>query len=58
MRTFSSYGPVDPELHYYVPRQELVNFAYQQLLGKNIDTLCWAVVWIRIKEFCRYSAIS
>ncbi|MDM8562554.1 AAA-like domain-containing protein [Candidatus Marithioploca araucensis] len=37
MRTFSSYGPVDPELHYYVPRQELVNFAYQQLLGKNPD---------------------
>ncbi|MCK5524893.1 MAG: AAA-like domain-containing protein [Thiomargarita sp.] len=35
MRKFSSYGPVDPELHYYVPRQELVNFAYQQLLGDN-----------------------
>jgi len=35
MRKFSSYGPVDPELHYYVPRQELVDFAYQQLLGDN-----------------------
>jgi hypothetical protein len=35
MRKFSSYGPVDPELHYYVPRQALVDFAYQQLLGDN-----------------------
>ena len=37
MRKFSSYGPVDPELHYYVPRQELVDFAYQELLGDNPD---------------------
>jgi len=37
MRKFSSYGPVDPELHYYVPRQELVDFAHQQLLGDNPD---------------------
>ena len=37
MRKFSSYGPIDPELHYYVPRQELVNGAYQQLLGDNPD---------------------
>jgi hypothetical protein len=35
MRKFFSYGPIDPELHYYVPRQEWVNFAYQQLLGDN-----------------------
>ncbi|MEK8015673.1 MAG: AAA-like domain-containing protein [Candidatus Parabeggiatoa sp.] len=35
MRKFSSYGPVDPELHYYVPRQEWVDGAYQQLLGEN-----------------------
>ncbi len=37
MRKFSSYGPVDPELHYYVPREELVDFAYQELLGENPD---------------------
>ncbi len=30
MRKFSSYGPVDPELHYYVPRQEWVDGAYQR----------------------------
>ncbi len=33
MRKFSSYGPIDPELHYHVPRQELVNGAIQELLG-------------------------
>ncbi len=37
MRKFSSYGPVDPELYYCVPRQELVDFAYQQVLGDNPD---------------------
>ena len=35
MRKFSSYGPVDKDLHYYVPRQALVDFACQQLLGEN-----------------------
>jgi len=35
MRKFSSYGPVDRELHYYVPRQELVDGAFQQLLGDD-----------------------
>ncbi len=29
------YEPIDPKLHYYVPRQELVVFAYQQVLGDN-----------------------
>ncbi len=37
MRKFSSYGLVEPELHYYVPRLELADFAYQQLLGDNPD---------------------
>jgi len=37
MRKFSSYGPIDPELHYYVPRQELVKGAIQELLGDNPD---------------------
>jgi hypothetical protein len=35
MRKFSSYGLVDKDLHYYVPRQELVDRACQQLLGEN-----------------------
>ncbi|TGN99934.1 hypothetical protein PN36_30730 [Candidatus Thiomargarita nelsonii] len=35
MRRFSSYGPVDKELHYYVPRQELINGAFQELLGDD-----------------------
>ena len=33
MRTFSSYGPVDTDLHYYVPRILLVDQLYQQLYG-------------------------
>jgi hypothetical protein len=37
MRQFSSYGPIDKELHYYVPRQELVDRAFDQLLGANPD---------------------
>ncbi len=37
MRKFSSYGPVDKSLHYYAPRQELIELAYQQLLGENPD---------------------
>ena len=35
MRRFSSYGPVDKDLHYYVPRQELVDRACLQLVGEN-----------------------
>jgi len=37
MRNFSSYGPIDRELHYYVPRKQLIDNAFQQLLGKNPD---------------------
>jgi len=37
MRKFSSYGPIDRELHYYVPRQELVKSAIQELFGDNPD---------------------
>jgi hypothetical protein len=25
MRQFYSYGPIDPKLHYYAPRQALIN---------------------------------
>ncbi|HLP46072.1 MAG TPA: hypothetical protein VK469_09000 [Candidatus Kapabacteria bacterium] len=35
MRRFSSYGPVDPDLHYYAPRKELIDQAYTQLRGEN-----------------------
>jgi len=34
-RTFSSYGPVDIDVNYYVPRTELVNRTYNQLIGEN-----------------------
>jgi predicted AAA+ superfamily ATPase len=33
MRRFSSYGPVDPELHYCVPRRALVEACVEQLVG-------------------------
>lgn len=35
MRRFSSYGPVDTDLHYYAPRTELVDSACASLLGEN-----------------------
>ena len=35
MRKFSSYGPVDKDLHYYVPRQALIDRACTQLVGEN-----------------------
>jgi hypothetical protein len=35
MRKFSSYGPVDVDLHYYAPRQALLERAYEQLVGEN-----------------------
>ncbi|MEZ4865189.1 MAG: AAA-like domain-containing protein [Caldilineaceae bacterium] len=35
MRKFSSYGPIDTELHYYAPRTSLIDQACQQLLGEN-----------------------
>jgi len=33
MRKFSSYGPIDSEIHYYVPRNRLIDSAYAQLRG-------------------------
>jgi hypothetical protein len=35
MRRFSSYGPVNTKLHYYVPRQVLIDQAYSQLVGEE-----------------------
>ncbi|MDM8516038.1 AAA-like domain-containing protein [Desulfobacterales bacterium HSG16] len=37
MRKFSSYGPVDNDLNYYAPRQELVQKALNQLVGDEPD---------------------
>ncbi len=35
MRTFTSYEEVDKDLHYYVPRVELIQQTYDQLLGHD-----------------------
>jgi len=35
MRKFSSYGPVDVNVHYYVPRTALIDLVCAQLLGED-----------------------
>lgn len=35
MRKFSSYGPVDKDLHYYVPRKALIDRVCTQLVGEK-----------------------
>ncbi len=35
MRKFSSYGSIDRDIHYHVPRKELIENAYMQLIGEN-----------------------
>lgn len=37
MRKFSSYGPIDADIHYHAPRTELIDQIYAQLLGENPD---------------------
>lgn len=37
MRKFSSYGPIDKSIHYYVPRAELIERTCQRLRGENPD---------------------
>jgi hypothetical protein len=37
MRRFSSYGPINTKLHYYAPREKLIDRAYTQLVGENPD---------------------
>ena len=32
MRKFSSYGPIDTDLHYYAPRQALIDQAMADLV--------------------------
>ena len=34
-RKFSSYGPIDIDQHYYAPRQNLIEQAYQQIVGEQ-----------------------
>ena len=36
MRRFHSYGPVDPEINFCVPRRELVEQGCRQLLGEEV----------------------
>lgn len=35
MRRFSSYGPLDTDLHFYAPREDLIDNAYTLLVGDN-----------------------
>ena len=37
MRRFWSYGPINPKLHYYAPRKELIERACTQLTGENFQ---------------------
>lgn len=37
MRRFHSYGSINPKLHYYAPRHELIQRAYTQLMGESDD---------------------
>ncbi|MDM8548977.1 hypothetical protein QUF72_02820 [Desulfobacterales bacterium HSG2] len=46
MRKFSSYGPVDTELHYYAPRTELIDKTYHQLLGPPEKGGHYITVWV------------
>ncbi len=35
MRRFSSYGPIDPQEHYHVPRKDIIKKGFTQLMGEN-----------------------
>ncbi|MEZ4869422.1 MAG: AAA-like domain-containing protein [Caldilineaceae bacterium] len=35
MRKFTSYGPLNTQLHYYAPREHLLEQVYQQLIGED-----------------------
>jgi len=35
MRRFSSYGPIDKDLHFYAPRKTLIDKGYTQLVGED-----------------------
>ena len=38
MRKFSSYGPVNTRLHYYAPREDLIETALTGLVGEDPDS--------------------
>ncbi|RLC10951.1 MAG: hypothetical protein DRI57_19620 [Deltaproteobacteria bacterium] len=45
MRKFSSYGPVDTDLHYHAPRTELIENVYRQLTGEPGKGGHYLTVW-------------
>ena len=46
MRTFSSYGPVDTDLHYYAPRTGLIDRACELLIGRDPEKgVHYVTVW-------------
>ncbi len=45
MRHFHSYGPVDPELHYCVPRTELISRCADQLVGSPDKGGHYFTIW-------------
>jgi len=46
MRKFSPYGPVDTEINYYAPREELIEKTYKNLVGENPQKGChYFTVW-------------
>jgi len=45
MRKFSSYGPVSTKTEYYVPRKQLVDLAFNQLVGDNDEGGHYFTVW-------------
>ncbi|MCK4762428.1 MAG: AAA-like domain-containing protein [Candidatus Aminicenantes bacterium] len=44
-RRFSSYGPINTKLHYYVPRDDLINSAYRNLTGSRREGGHYITVW-------------
>ncbi|MDM8517605.1 AAA-like domain-containing protein [Desulfobacterales bacterium HSG16] len=63
MRRFSSYGPIDKEIHFHVPRKSLVQKACTELIGENPEKgghyiTVWAPrqrgkTWIMIEALCQ-----
>ena len=45
MREFSSYGPVDEDLHFAVPRRDLVESCAQQLIGAPGEGGHYLIIW-------------
>ncbi|ETR66719.1 MAG: hypothetical protein OMM_12432, partial [Candidatus Magnetoglobus multicellularis str. Araruama] len=45
MRTFNSYGPVNPKKHYSVPRKNIVEKCSQSLIGDPEDSGHYFTIW-------------